>query len=305
MHTIARLKRKLAGNLLAAAVCALLVFGVPFLERKTAPEIPSPAAGRMALYIFDVGQGDAILAQEGDRQILIDGGPDDSILERLGAAMPEGDRTIDLIILTHPHADHLDGLVAVLERYTVGRIMVTDVSAPTSYFRRWKEMIAEKAVLVDDPQAVGEERVADMRYEVLAAGTEEGAMHSKHDGNSDGLNDTSIVGSLEFGSRRFLLMGDATTAVEKGLLKGSGDMAADFLKVGHHGSTYSTGDEFVSAASPPYSVISVGAKNTYGNPAWRVLKSLGKASTVLRTDLDGTVIALTDGQSLQVTAERL
>lgn len=260
----------------------------------------------MSLSVFDVGQGDSILAQEGDRQILIDGGPDAAVLEKLGAAMPSGDRAIDLVILTHPHSDHINGLVSVLERYDVGRVLMTDVIAPTAYFNKFKELVAQKNILVDDPQKTKVELVGDMEYDVLSAGTEGGLRSSIHDGNSDGLNDSSIVGMLKFGSRRFLMMGDATSAVEDRLIAEKISLAADFLKVGHHGSNYSTSAVFLKTVDPRYAAVSVGAKNSYGNPAWRVMRLLlSSGIATYRTDENGDVFASTDGQSLQVSAERL
>jgi Predicted hydrolase (metallo-beta-lactamase superfamily) len=145
-----------------------------------------------------------------------------------------------------------------------------------------------------------------MEYDVLSAGTEAGIRRSEHDGNSDGLNDSSIVGMLKFGSRRFLLMGDATMAIEDKLMAAGDDLKADFLKVGHHGSTYSTSEKFINSVAPQYAATSVGAKNSYGNPAWRVMQLIkNKAITAFRTDLNGTITALTDGRSLQVSSEKI
>jgi len=301
-------KRKAKDWLLAIVLGGSLMAGVPALERATAPVALAPvtAPGQMSLSVFDVGQGDSILAQEGDKQILIDGGPDDTVLERLGSAMPAGDREIELVILTHPHSDHVNGLASVLARYKVDKIMATDVTAPIADFRRWKELIAADHISVDDPRTTKTEKVGDMEYDVLSAGTEAEIPGSKHDGNSDGFNDSSIVGMLKFGQRRFLLMGDATMAIEDKLLAANADLKADFLKIGHHGSAYSTGEKFLNAVKPQDAAISVGAHNSFGQPAWRVLQLLkNEAVAVYRTDLNGTVTALTDGNSLQVSSERI
>ncbi len=295
---------KIKDLLLAAIVGGTLIFGVPALERATAPASVKAVPEAMTLSVFDVGQGDAILAQEGDKQILIDGGPNGAILERLGNAMPPGDRAIELVILTHPHSDHVNGLAQVLSRYKVDRIMATDAVSPIASFRAWRELIGANGIPVDDPQKTKTEKVGDMEYDVLSAGTQAGIRGSEHDGNSDGLNDSSIVGMLRFGSRRFLLMGDATAVIEDRII-GAG-LKADFLKVGHHGSAYSTGEKFLGAVSPQYAATSVGAKNSYGNPAWRVIQLLKNRGIVgYRTDENGTVTAVTDGQSLQVASEKV
>ena len=300
------LRKKIKSWALTLALGGSLMAGVPALERATAPQMIKAAPNEMTLSVFDVGQGDSILAQEGDKQILIDGGPDSTVLERLGNTMPAGDREIDLVILTHPHSDHVNGLAQVLSRYNVDKILATDVVAPIAGYRRWKELIAEDNIPVDDPQKIQTEKVNDMEYDVLSAGTQAGIRGSEHDGNSDGLNDSSIVGMLKFGSRRFLLMGDATTVIENKLMAAGDELTADFLKVGHHGSTYSTSEKFIDAVAPVYAATSVGAKNPYGNPAWRVMQLVKNKGVVgYRTDLNGTVTALTDGSSLQVAAERV
>jgi len=302
------LKKKIKNFAFTILLGGSLIFGVPALERATAPvELRATASvGQMSLSVFDVGQGDSILAQEGDKQILIDGGPNGAVLERLGNAMPPGDREIDLVILTHPHSDHVNGLAQVLARYKVDRVMATDVTAQLASFRTWRELIAQDKIPVDDPQKIKIEKVGDMEYDVLSAGTQAGIRGSEHDGNSDGLNDSSIVGMLKFGNKRFLLMGDATTVVENKIMAAGDDLKADFLKVGHHGSNYSTSDEFIDAVAPQYAATSVGAKNSYGNPAWRVMQLVKNKGIVgYRTDLNGTVTALTDGKSLQVAAERV
>ncbi len=300
-------KRKFKDFVFALVIGGSLILGVPALERATAPKPSvSVSARELLLSVFDVGQGDALLAQEGDKQILIDGGPDDTVLEKLGNVMPSGDREIDLVILTHPHADHINGLVSVLARYKVDRVLTTDVATQSSRFRRWRELIAASNIPVDDPRQVKIETVGGMEFDILNAGNEAGIRGSEHDGSTDGLNDSSIVGMLKFGARRFLLMGDATMLMEEKIMASGSDLHADLLKVAHHGSRYSTSEKFIDAVEPRYAAVSVGAKNSFGHPAWRVLQLLkDKAIATYRTDQNGTITAVTDGNSLQVSSERL
>lgn len=298
-------KKNIKSWLITGAIGGILLFGVPALERATVPTLSKTAPDEMSLTVFDIGQGDSILAQVGDKQILIDGGPGNAVLEKLGSAMPTGDRTIDLVILTHPHSDHVTGLDAVIKNYTIGRIMKTDAVAGSMVTRDFEATIKEKNILVDDPAKVAVESVGDMKYQVLHYGTQND-IDKKHRGSDDGLNDSSIIGMLLFKNKKFLLMGDATTAVEDALQQAQGDIKADFLKIGHHGSAYSTGEKFLAAVAPTHAAISLGAKNTYGFPAWRVLSVLKQAAiTYFRTDLDGDVVAITNGDSLQVSAQRL
>ena len=299
------LRKNLPNLLLTAAIGGALLFGVPYLEKATTRAPVPPKPNEMALYVFDVGQGDSILAEEGDRQILIDGGPDASVLAKLGEVMPPGDDTIDLVILTHPHSDHVTGLDAVVKKYSIGRILKTDAIAGSAIDRDFNSTVKEKNIPTDNPATTAAEQVGDMSYQVLHY-ENQAAIDAKHKGSDDGLNDSSIVGMLSYKNKRFLLMGDATTAVEDELLSAKVDLKADFLKIGHHGSAYSTGEGFLSAVAPAYAAMSLGAKNTYGFPAWRVLELLKKdAIKYFRTDTDGDITATTDGDSLQVTAEKL
>jgi competence protein ComEC len=298
-------KRKIRSWITAVFFAAVFLYGVPAIERATAP-IPQAARGQMGLYVLDVGQGDAILAQEGNMQILIDGGPGGAVLERLGEIMPPDDRTIELVVLTHPHSDHVAGLNAVLGRYTVGRILKTDVTAASAVDRAFEREILKLGIPVDDPKAVSQEKVGGMSFDVLHY-EDASDLAKKHKGSDDGLNDSSIVGMLSFGARKFLLMGDATQAVEDSLRRERGDgLMADFIKIGHHGSAYSTSSDFLASVAPAYAAVSLGAKNSYGFPAWRVLRLLEQSSVVVyRTDTDGTVAAVTDGEALQVGAEKV
>jgi len=285
-------------------VAGALLYGIPALERTTAPFDPVPPGG-MAFYVFDVGQGDALLAQAGTGQILVDGGPGNRILERLGAVMPPGDRTIELVVATHPDADHLGGLVGVLERYTVERILMTDVAKDTTLYRRWRAAVDSERATVVIAEEGARERVGEMTLTVRHAGTEATLAASRGPGSSDGVNDAGIVSVLSYGHTRFLLAADVTSAVEERLVAG-GELGADLLKVGHHGSAYSTGESFLAAVAPRAAVISVGEGNTYGHPAWRVLQALRRAgAAVFRTDRHGTVRVTTDGHSLHVDTERV
>lgn len=298
-------KKRLAHWALTATFGGALIFGVPYLERATTSAPQPPRSGQMALYVFNVGQGDAILAEEGDKQILIDGGPDDAILAKLGEVMPAGDATIDLVVLTHPHSDHLAGLASVVKKYSVGKILKTDAVAGSKIGRDLEAMILEKKIPVDNPAGTKTETVGGMSFSVLAYKNQL-EIDKKHKGSDDGLNDSSIVGLLAYGERRFLLMGDATTVVEDNLVDVQAGLRADFLKIGHHGSAYSTGDKFLAAVMPASAVASLGLKNSYGFPAWRVVQSLkAVGAKFLRTDLDGDIMAATDGTSLQVTPEKV
>ncbi len=270
----------------------------------------------LKVYFLDIGQGDAALVRTPQRQnILIDGGPDNSVIYKLGKYLPFWERKIDLVILTHPHADHLIGLVEVLKRYRVEKIVFTGVSYYSDFYKELKKLREEKNIPFVLAFAGRELNFGEIKIEILSP--EKNLWNKIFRGDEEdggGLNDTSVVAQLSFGKNSFLFMGDAGAEVEKALLskfeirnpKSETNSNSDFqnpndqkieilnlksliLKVGHHGSDTSSSYEFLQAVSPELAVISVG-KNKYGLPAHRVLYRLRKLGIpFLRTDENGDI----------------
>lgn len=240
---------------------------------------------KLKIDFFDIGQGDALLldAPNGN-QVLIDGGPSDAILAKLGEVLPFSDRKIELMILTHPDADHLSGLVEVLKRYEVGEILETGILDSTSVYQTWNELIKEKKVPVIFAQAGQTVKVAD-NFEIKIF-----YPLAKINGQdfSNNTNNTSVLGKILYGKNTLLFTGDAEGAEENALLFSGINLKADILQVGHHGSKNSTSDEFLAAVAPQIAVIQVGAKNKYGHPAQEVLERL-KGVVIFRTDNDGDI----------------
>jgi competence protein ComEC len=238
-----------------------------------------------------IGQGDAIFIQTPKfHQILIDGGPDKLILEKLSKLMPFWDRTIDLVILTHPQKDHLAGLIEVLKRYRVLNILWTGVFVDSFIFQEWqKRLTLEKAneIIAEAGQKIIFEKLI---FDVLNPG--QGVAY-KFFKNS---NDTSLVLRAHFGESSFLFTGDIEKKVEENLINQKIKIESDVLKVAHHGSKSSSVQEFLEKVSPFLSVISVGFNN-YGHPHQEVLERLEKiGSQILRTDREGDIILKTDGK---------
>ena len=235
--------------------------------------------------VFDIGQGDAVYIRTvSGNDILVDGGPGDAVLSKLGRALPYGDRNIELVILTHPHADHVSGLVEVLKRYRVDMIMLPEVEYTTATYDAFLNLIKEKNIAVVQPKLgqrifLDDSNVLDILYPIVG--------HFAHAPTD--INDSSIVARLSFGQSRVLLTGDAGKDIENFLIGAGLPFSADILKVGHHGSRHSTGQSFVDTARPAYAVISVG-KNSYGHPHGEALAALEKGGTqVLRTDEHGDI----------------
>lgn len=245
---------------------------------------------------FDVGQGDAVLIETPMRQqILIDGGPTPAILEKLGEEMPFWDRTIDLIILSHPEKDHIVGFLEVLKRYRVDNVIWTGVVRDTPEYNEWMSLLKKekaKIFIAKIGQRIGS---GELGMEIFYP------FESFEGKELKDSNETSIVAKLIYGKSSFLFTGDIGQRSEAKIILNASQPESDVLKVGHHGSKNSTSDEFISAVSPKIAVISAGKGNPYGHPHNEVLDVLAKYGIrVLRTDLQGDIKIISDGKNLKI-----
>jgi len=249
---------------------------------------------------LDIGQGDAILIQKGNQQVLVDGGPSPQALAlELGDRMPFWDRTIELVVLTHPHADHLTGLVEVLQRYQVERVLSPDLDYESSLYGEWQELIDEKEIPRTPAQAGQKIDLGDgVIIEVLNPQAPLLA------GTGSDINNNSVVLHITMGKASFLLTADIEQEAEFKLIVLGADLTSTVLKVGHSGSRTSTTPEFLAAANPRVAVISVG-DNPFGHPSNEVVGRLEVklgADNIFRTDEQGTIEFITDGEKLWVRA---
>lgn len=291
---------------------SVLVF---LVNRQPVPRVLSNIEQRneakLKIYFLDVGQGDAALIRTpaGD-DILIDGGPDKTILEKLGEYLPFYDQKIELMILTHPHSDHVTGLVEALKKYQVDRILMTGALHSTPDYLMFLNLIKEKNILVEIIDVKREINLGGLKTQnssATALGKKEMFIQILYPDKSffgvraENLNNTSIVGRIVYASTSVLLMGDFEE--EENLLTQppAGGLKADILKVGHHGSNDANSQEFLAAVSPTYAVISAGLNNQFGHPHYRTLKNLERLGVeILRTDDDGDVIFESDGRDWKV-----
>ena len=250
--------------------------------------------GKLHVWFLDVGQGDAILIQAPDgQQILIDGGPSPSALAaELGAVMPFWDRSLDLVVLTHPDADHAAGLIPAFDRLAVGA--AADALAPGD---------SAGAAWCDATTGIPSHTLT--RGSRINAGALSLTALSPASILADGEtgNDDSIVLRVDYGATSLLLTGDAEHAAEQEMLAAGAPLAADVLKVGHHGSSGGTSAEFLAAVGPRLAVISVGAENHFGHPSPEVLGRLSGIE-VLRTDEHGRIELISDGRCWIARRER-
>ncbi len=243
----------------------------------------SAAAAPLTIDFVDVGQGDAVvIVTADDTVLLLDGGTEpagrDQLiphLERLGI------NRIDIVIATHPHADHIGGLIPVLERFPVGQVYADGQLHTTRTYERFLEAILTRGI----PFYLA--RAGNL---LTVPGIDRVEFLHPTDDFLEGLNDNSVVVRLEHAGVQVLFTGDLETAGEQALLNRGANAAADVLKVGHHGSRTSTTEPFLAAVDPSYAIISAGAGNRYGHPHDEVVQRLERTgANVYRTDKHGTI----------------
>jgi competence protein ComEC len=256
--------------------------------------------GRLRVAFLDVGQGDAIFVQTpSGRQVLIDGGPSEAqLLAQLGRQMPFWDRTLDVMVLTHPDSDHVTGLIPVLERYRVGVVVHRELGVESEEYATWLALVAVEGAEVHRGEA-GLRLALDDGVEmvVLHPGTEPAR------GTEADPNNNSVVMRLTYGQASLLLTGDAEAVVEERLVAEGKTLASTVLKAAHHGSCGSTTPAFLDAVDPEVVVVSVGADNHFGHPCEELLARLGDLP-LYRTDEQGAVEVISDGTRMWVEVQR-
>ncbi len=266
-------------------VLILLVAGIWWAVYLALP------SGVLTVAFLDVGQGDAIFIEApGGNQLLIDGGRGGQVLAELARLMPWFDRSLDAVMASHPDADHIGGLVSVLNNFHVAYVFDSGGESATQIYQTYRRVIEAQK-----PTRLVLRRGAKI---VLGQGVSFTVLSPSGAAANDQTNETSIIGRLDYGRNSVLLTGDAPGYVENRLIfQGlSSELPAEILKVSHHGSKNSSSPLFIEAVGPRYAVISVGATNPYGHPHPSVLERFKEAgSRILRTDKDGTIIFTGDG----------
>jgi competence protein ComEC len=255
------------------------------------------APARLEVDFLDVGQGDAILIKTPQAQkILIDGGPDNKVLAELATHLTWRDKTFDLLILTHPHADHLLGLIEILKRYEVKKILLTNVNYDNQSYHYFLELARAQKIpllIVSGPKLLDFGANCYLKI-IYPFKNLSGARVKK-------LNNSSIVSQLIYGQNKFLFTGDGEVETEKELLAANSasglDLKSTVLKIGHHGSATASSLTFLQKVAPRLAVIEVGAGNKFGHPATSTLERLRTLGIkIWRTDLyqDLTIYANED-----------
>lgn len=251
---------------------------------------PPKADGKGSIAMLNIGQGDSLLiTAPSGAQLLIDGGKDATVLSELAKVMPSGDRSIDVVIGTHPDADHIGGLTKVLDRYEVGLFLTSGVTGDTDLYKNLLQQVVGKhisAYFVRKGMTVALDH--DTAFKIL---------FPDRDTTNWETNTASVVGRLQMDNRSALFTGDSPISIEHYLATTvPNDIDVDILKLGHHGSKTSSSEEYLKAASPTLALISAGINNRYGHPNKEVVDRLRALKIPwVSTQNKGTVVFTTDG----------
>ena len=259
---------------------------------------------RLHVAFVDVGQGDAVfISTPGGRQVLVDGGGDPvEIVRFLGERMPFRDRTIELVVLTHAHGDHANGLTEVLRRYDVPRILEREVQFDGPPYQAWRQAASEERAEIVQARS-GQVVALDGGVFIQVLSPPGRTLR----GTSSDVDNASVVLRLVYGDVSFLLTGDMFREAERALVARDAPIDSDVLKVAHHGSRSSSSSSFLDMVSPAVAVISVGEEDRFGHPHPEVMEALRRRvpeELLLLTRERGTIEFVTDGRSLEVKTER-
>lgn len=244
---------------------------------------------------LDIGQGDAILIHAPNgRELLIDSGPDQTVVEKLGEEKNFFSRSIDMILATHSDADHIGGFPYVLDRYKIGTIIESEISSPTATDRTFGHKAeAERANRLW--ARTGERIILDPKHGVVLD-----ILFPDQNPTGWETNEASIVAKLSYGNTSFLLTGDSPSEVEEHLVELYGDqLHADVLKLGHHGSKTSSSEEFLETVKPSYAIVSAGLGNKYGHPSPDAIERVEAVNAeILGTTEHGTIHCISNGHTV-------
>lgn len=253
----------------------------------------------LSVSFLDVGQGDAIyIRAPNGNDVLIDGGPNDSVIQQLQTVIPPFDHDIDLMIATHPDKDHIAGLINALEEYQVGIFLHSEISSGTIFDTALTEHVLQESGIQQIIARRGQRIILDSTKGVYLD-----ILYPDHDTtNFKETNEASIVTRLVYGAQSFLLTGDSPSNVEQFIISHSdNNLKSNVLKLGHHGSKTSSSNIFLEAVQPEYAIVSAGKNNRYHHPSPETITRVSDHNIpILSTINSGTITFETDGKTLWV-----
>lgn len=274
---------------LAGLLCTLGISTGSSTAKNLEPAVREAAVGQLNIHVLDVGQGDSLLiVSPTGKRVLVDAGPSaagDTVVREL---RENGVRSLDLVVASHPHEDHIGGMVPVLEAFEVKNFLDSGRAYTTATFRRMLEKIDEKNInFIKARRGQTFDLGGGAKIEVLRP-TSRWITRVRSGGSLENAN--SVVCRLTYRNFAMLFTGDAEMDTEYLLVREGADLEADVLKVGHHGSRHATGPDFLNAVHPKVAVISNSADNEYGHPTQTTLDRLRQWGVrVYRTDLHGEI----------------
>ena len=249
---------------------------------------------QMTIHYIDVGQGDCILIQVNNKNLLIDSGPSSNRKSLLDYLENLNIKKLDYIIATHPHEDHIGNMDTIIRRYNIGSFYSPKVTHSSTTFENMISSLVDKNLKIN----ILNRGVTGIN---LGENTSVSVYSPLENLYSDNLNDYSPIIKITFLNNSFLFTGDAEISTENTVLSQNENLKCDILKIGHHGSSTSTSPDFITAVNPSVPIISVGKNNPYGHPTPEIISLLNSLNIkTIRTDINGSIIAISDGSNIKI-----
>ncbi|ACO86159.1 ComEC/Rec2 family competence protein [Clostridium botulinum] len=271
-------------------ICLSIVFTACSQQSSNAVNT-SNKSNELKVHYIDVGQGDSILVQTKDKNILIDAGTRKSSDSLISYLKQQHIKKLDYVIATHPHEDHIGGMPKVIEEFEISNFYAPKKTANTKIFKDMILQLKKKNLKINvAKKGISLDLSNNSSLDFLAPVKD----------NYENTNDSSAVVKLTHGNTKFLFTGDAEKTSEKDILNSNEDLSSNVLKIGHHGSHSSSSKEFLDKIDPKIAIISCGKNNDYGHPHKETMKELNKRNIeVYRTDIDGNIVLTSDGENIK------
>ncbi|HCL4453011.1 TPA: MBL fold metallo-hydrolase [Clostridium botulinum] len=271
-------------------ICLSIVFTACSQQSSNAVNT-SNKSNELKVHYIDVGQGDSILVQTKDKNILIDAGTRKSSDSLISYLKKQHIKKLDYVIATHPHEDHIGGMPKVIEEFEISNFYAPKKTANTKIFKDMILQLKKKNLKINVvKKGISLDLSNNSSLDFLAPVKD----------NYENTNDSSAVVKLTHGNTKFLFTGDAEKTSEKDILNSNEDLSSNVLKIGHHGSHSSSSKEFLDKIDPKIAIISCGKNNDYGHPHKETMKELNKRNIeVYRTDIDGNIVLTSDGENIK------